>query len=67
VQVSPQLADRVDANLVAEGLEHVEIGVGAALDSPAVAEHLDGQLVRGPALADPGRAVEQVGVRDPVA
>jgi hypothetical protein len=38
----------------------------AALDAPAVAEDLYGELVRGPALADPGRPVEEVGVRDPV-
>ena len=33
VQVAPQLADRVDADLVAERLQHVEVGVRAALDA----------------------------------
>jgi hypothetical protein len=36
----------------------------AALHAAAVAEDLGGELVRGPALADPGRAVEEIRVRD---
>jgi len=38
----------------------------AALHAPAIAEHLGRQLVRRAPLADPGRAVEEVGVRDAV-
>jgi len=66
VQVAAQLADRVDADLVAERLEHVQVWMRAALHAPAIAEHLGRQLVRRAPLADPGRAVEEVGVRDAV-
>jgi hypothetical protein len=38
----------------------------APLDAPAIPEHLDGELVRGPSLPDSRRPVEEVGVRDPV-
>jgi hypothetical protein len=64
VQVAPELADRVDPDLVTERLEHIEVGMRAALDTAGVAEHLARQLVRGAALPDPGRPVEEVGVRN---
>jgi hypothetical protein len=38
VQVVAQLADRVDPDLVAERLEHVEIGVRAALYPARIAQ-----------------------------
>jgi hypothetical protein len=66
VQVAPQVADRVDADLVAERLEDVEVRVRAPLNASAIAEDLGGELVGGAALADPGRPVEEVRVRDPL-
>jgi hypothetical protein len=38
--------------------------MGPALDAAAIAEHLARQFVGGPALPDPGRPVEEVGVRN---
>ena len=38
VQVAAQLADRVDPDLVAERLEHVQVGMRAALDASRVTE-----------------------------
>ena len=66
MQVAPELADRIDPDLVAERLEHVEVGMRAPLDPAVVTEDDPGQLVGGPALADAGRPVEEVGVRDPL-
>jgi hypothetical protein len=66
VQVAAELADRVDPDLVAERLEHIEIGVRAPFDPAAVAEHDAGELVRGPAFPDSGRAVKEIRVRDPI-
>ena len=55
VQVAAQLADRVDADLVAERLEHVEVGVRAAPDAAAVADERGRERERG-ACACPRRA-----------
>ena len=64
VQVAPQLADRVDADLVAERLQHVQIGVRAAKCPPRVAADERGaEGDREVTLADSRRAVEEVGVR----
>ena len=65
VQVAPQRADLVDQHLVADRLEHVQVRVRAALDAARVADQLAGEDGRRAALADPGRAVEEVGVRRP--
>src|SRR5581483_4526960 len=62
VQVVAQIADLVDPDLVAERFEHVEVGVRAPLDAVRLAEELARERQRGDALADPGRAVEEVGV-----
>src|SRR5439155_11573681 len=59
VQVTPELADRVDADLVAERLQHVEVGVGATRDPTRLAEELPGERERGPSLADSGRPMEE--------
>jgi len=66
VQVAPQVADRVDADLVAQRLENVEVRVRASLNASAIAEDLGGELVGGAPLADSGRPVEEVCVRDPL-
>ena len=66
VQVVPELADRVDPDLVAERLEHVEIGVRAALDAAGVAEQRAREADRGAALPHSRRAVEEVRVRRPL-
>ena len=63
VQVPTQLTDVVDADLVAHRLEHVEVGVRAALDAHVVAEQLRREQEREPALADARRAVQEVRVR----
>jgi hypothetical protein len=66
VQVATELTDRVDPDLVAQRLEDVEVGMRAPLDATAITEHDARELVRGAALPDPGRPVEEVGVRDPL-
>jgi hypothetical protein len=66
VQVSPQGADRVDADLVAERLEDVEVGVDVAGRAVRVAEQLAREGERGPPLADPTGAVEEIRVRGPL-
>ena len=63
MQVAAQLADVVDADLLAERLEDVEVGMAAALDARVVAEQLGREAPRELALADAGRAVEEVRVR----
>jgi len=63
VQVVPELADRVDPDLVAERLEHVEVRVRSALDPAWVAEQRAREADRGAALPHSGRAVEEVRVR----
>src|SRR5439155_25769866 len=52
-----------DPDLVAERLEHVEIGVRAALDSAGIAEQRAREADGGAALPHAGRAVEEVRVR----
>ena len=63
VQVAPHLADGVDPDLVAERLEHVQVGVRAPLDARVAAEQLRRERERRRPLADPGRPVEEVRVR----
>ena len=63
VQVVAELADRVDPDLVAEGLEQVEVRVRTALDAARVAEQRPREADRGAALADSRRPVEEVRVR----
>src|SRR5207253_6324025 len=63
VQVAAELPDVVDPDLLAEGLEQIEVGMAAALDAGMVAEQLGGKAPRELALAHAGRAVEEVGVR----
>ena len=59
----PERPDRVDANLLADRLEHVEVGVRPPFDPAVVAEQLGRERDRRGSLADPARPVEQVGVR----
>ena len=64
MQVAPQLPDLIDADLVAERLEDVQVRVGAALDPIAgVTQERGGERPRREPLPDPGGAVEDVGVR----
>ena len=65
VQVAAQLAHVVDPDLLAKGLEEVEVGMTAALDPRVVAEQLRREAARELPLADAGRAVEEIGVRRP--
>ena len=65
VQVAAEPADLVDQHLVADGLEHVEVGMRAALDASAVADQLAGERGRRSPLADTGRPVEEVRVSRP--
>jgi hypothetical protein len=62
MQVAPERADRVDPDLIAERLEHVEVGVRTPRDPLALADQLAGEGEGGPPLADPARSVEEVGV-----
>ena len=62
VQVAPHLTHGVDPDLVAERLEHVQVGMRATLDAGVAAEQLGRERERGRALADPGRPVEEVRV-----
>ena len=66
VEVAPEPSHFVDANLVAERLEEVEVGMGAALHPAAIAEQVGGERERGLLLADARRAVEEVRVHGPV-
>ncbi len=63
VQVAAQLADVVDADLVAERLEHVEIRVRAPRDACVVAEQLGREQECVISLADAGRPVQEIRVR----
>ena len=54
VQVVAQRADVVDADHLAERLEHVEVGMRARLDAARVAEQRGGERERGRSLPDPG-------------
>ena len=60
------VADVVDADLVAERLEHVQVGMGAPLHPCVVAEQLGGEQDREVALPDAGRAVQEIRVRRPL-
>ena len=60
VEVAPQLADVVDADLLPERLEDVEVGMAAARDARLVAEQLAGEPQRELPLPDARRAVEEV-------
>jgi hypothetical protein len=62
VQVAAELPDRVDADLVAERLEHVEVRVHLARDPLAVAEELAGERECSAPLPHPGRPMEEVRV-----
>src|SRR6185369_14053000 len=64
--VAPELADVVDADLLAQRLQQVEVGMAATLDARVVAEQLGREAPRELALADARRAVEEVGVRRPL-
>src|SRR5439155_3075179 len=63
VQVASELANVVDANLVADRLDQIEIRVRTTLDSAPIADQLAGEGQRGGALPDSGRAVEEERVR----
>jgi hypothetical protein len=63
VEIPPQGADRVDADLVAERLEDVEVRVDVPGRAVRVAEQLAREGDRGPLLADSARAVEEIRVR----
>ena len=63
MQVAAELADVVDSDLLAERLENIEIRMAPALDACVVAEQLGREAPRELALADPGRAVKEIGVR----
>ena len=63
VQVAPQLAHLVDADLVAERLQHVKVGVRRAPHALVAVEQRRSERPRSEPLADPRRAVEEVGVR----
>ncbi len=62
VQVAPECPDIIDADLIADGLEHEQIGMRALLDAAQVAEQLGREEKRRASLTDPGRAVEEIGV-----
>ena len=66
MQIAPQRPCVVDADLVADRLEQVEIGVRVLLDAAQVAEQLAGKEKRRLALSNPARAVEEIGVSRPL-
>jgi hypothetical protein len=66
VQVAAEIPDRVDPDLVAERLEHVEVGMDAAADPVRIAEELGREGDRRAPLPHPARPVEEVGVRRPL-
>ena len=66
VQVASHLSHGVDADLLAERLEHIEVGMRAASDSRVAAEQLGGKGERERPLAHSRRAVEEVRVRRPL-
>ena len=63
VQVAPQLAHRVDPDLIAQRLEHVEIGMRAPADPRVALQQLRRECQGSPPLPHTGRPVEQVRVR----
>ena len=65
VEVVAQLANLVDADLVAERLDDVEIWVGEPLDAALVAQQFAGEAQGGAPLSHSRRAVEEVRVRRP--
>ena len=65
MQVVPQRADVVDADLIADRLEHVNVRMRAALHPIGLADQLRREGDRGRALAHAGRAVKEVRVRGP--
>ena len=66
VEVVVEGADVVDADELAERLDHVEIGVRAVQHAALVAEQLGRERERRRPLTHAGRAVEQVRVRRPL-
>ena len=62
VEVAAEPPDLVDANLVAERLEEVEVGVRAALHAAAIAEQVRRERERRLLLAHARRPVEEVRV-----
>src|SRR6185312_3752495 len=65
MQVASELADVVDADLVPDRLDEVDVRMRPALDAATVSDQLAGKGDGGRALADAGRAVEEVRVRGP--
>ena len=63
MQIAPQLTDVVDPDLIADRLDDVEVGMGAATDAAGVADQLGRKRERCGSLADSRRAVEEVRVR----
>ena len=63
MQVATEPADVVDANLVADRLEHIEVRVRATLDAGVLAQQLSREEKCDVTLADPRRPVQQVRVR----
>jgi hypothetical protein len=63
MEVAPQAADRVDADLAAQRLEHVQVRMGAARDPRGIAEQFARERDRGAPFAHTAGAVEEVGVR----
>jgi hypothetical protein len=63
VQVATERADVVDADLVAHRLDHVEVGMRAALDARPLADQLRREGDRRRPLADAARTEEQIRVR----
>jgi len=63
VQVAAQLAHVVDADLVADGLDDVQIRMHAACDARAFTDQLASEGYRRHPLSHARRSVEQVGVR----
>ena len=66
MQVAPQLAHVVDADLVANRLDDVEIRMRATAYALRVADQLGGERKRGGSFPDSRGPVEEVGVRRPL-
>ena len=66
VQVAAKVADRVDPDLVAERLEHVEIRMDTATDPVRVSKELGRESECRTPLAHAPGTVEEVGVRGPL-
>ena len=65
VQVAAELADVIDADLVPDRLDEVDVWMRAALDAAVITDQLAGERDGGRALADARGAVEEVRVRGP--